>query len=172
MYGSLSAFWASLAFHIGGSSFGLGADLVGAFALLGVGGALAANLVGRYLNRICARTLLLSSVTIMVLAFLGMGLSGSSLLGLVVSVVLLDLGAQTANISNQSEIYRLHSDAQSRMNTIFKIAYFTGGAVGSALSAWAWQHHGWWGVCTAGIAFLVLAAVNISRDLCYQRPYS
>ncbi len=171
MYGSLSAFWGSLAFYVGGPSFGLGADAAGAFGLLGVGGALIANLVGRYTDRWSARTLLLTSITVMVVSFLGMGAAGPSLLGLVLSVVLLDLGAQAANISNQSEIYRLYSDAQSRMNTIFKIAYFCGGAVGSALSTWAWQHHGWWGVCAVGVAFLVGAAVNVSRDVCYQRPH-
>lgn len=170
MYGSLSAFWASLAFYLGGPSFRLGTDAVGAFALLGVGGALMANVVGRFLDRLSARTILLGSVTVMVLAFLGMGLAGPSLLGLVVSVLLLDMGAQAANISNQSEIYRLYSDAQSRMNTIFKIAYFLGGAVGSALSTWAWQHHGWWGVCTVGMVFLAGAGWNVSRDMCYQRP--
>lgn len=171
MYGSLSAFWASLVFYVGGPSFGLGADAAGAFGLLGVGGALVANLVGRYTDRWSARTLLLSSITVMVVSFLGMGAAGPSLLGLVLSVVLLDLGAQAANISNQSEIYRLYSDAQSRMNTIFKIAYFCGGAVGSALSTWAWQHYGWWGVCWVGVVFLVGAAVNVSRDVCYQRPH-
>jgi predicted MFS family arabinose efflux permease len=170
MYGSLSVFWASLAFYVGGPAFGLGTDAVGAFGLVGVGGALAANVVGRYLDRLSARTLLLGSVTLMVVAFLGMGWAGASLPALILSVVLLDLGAQAGNISNQSEIYRLYSDAQSRLNTIFKMFYFTGGAVGSALSTWAWQHYGWWGVCGVGMAFLCLAGWNVSRDVCYQRP--
>jgi predicted MFS family arabinose efflux permease len=170
MYGALSVLWASLAFYVGGPSFGLGTDMVGAFGLLGVGGALVANLVGRHLDRLSARTLLLGSVTAMVLAYLGMGVVGPSLVGLVLSVILLDMGAQAANISNQSEIYRLYSDAQSRMNTIFKIAYFLGGAAGSALSTLAWQHYDWWGVCSVGIAFLGLAGWNVSRDRCYQRP--
>lgn len=170
MYGALSAFWASLAFYLASPSFRLGTDAVGAFALLGVGGALMANLVGRYLNRLSARTLLLGSITVMVAAFLGMALAGPSLPGLIASVLLLDMGAQAANISNQSEIYRLYSDAQSRMNTLFKIAYFLGGAAGSALSTWAWQQHGWWGVCGVGIVFLAGAGWNVSRDVCYQRP--
>ncbi len=170
MYGALSAFWASLAFYLTGPSFRLGTDAVGAFALLGVGGALMANTVGRHLDRLSARTILLGSVTLMVVAFLSMGLAGPSLPGLVLSVLLLDIGAQAANISNQSEIYRLYSDAQSRMNTIFKIAYFGGGAAGSALSTWAWQHHGWWGVCAVGVVFLAGAGWNVSRDMCYQRP--
>lgn len=170
MYGALSAFWASLAFYLSGPSFQLGTDTVGAFGLLGVGGAIVANLVGRHLDRWSTRSLLLTSITIMVLAFLGLGVVGPSLLGLVFFVSLLDLGAQAANISNQSEIYRLYSDAQSRMNTIFKIAYFLGGAVGSALSTVAWQHHGWWGVCGVGMAFLSIAGWNVSHTMSYQRP--
>ena len=34
--------------------------------------------------------------------------------------------------------------------------YFIGGAVGSLLSAWAWQRAGWTGVCLAGGTLAVL----------------
>ena len=161
VYGALSVFWASLAFYLGGPTFRLGTDVVGAFGLIGAGGALASGLVGRWLDRVSANTVLLGSVGLMIFSFLGMGLAGSSLLFLTVAVVLLDMGAQAASISNQSQIYRLYSDAQSRLNTIYKVFYFTGGAAGSALSALAWQRFGWWGVCLTGAAFLALAALNV-----------
>lgn len=161
LYGALSAFWAALAFYLGGPVFGLGTDVVGAFGLVGAGGAIASGLLGRWLDRVSAKSVLLCSVALMIVSFLGMGFAGASMLMLIVSVVLLDMGAQAASISNQSEIYRLYSDAQSRLNTLYKIFYFTGGAAGSALSTWAWQHHGWWGVCLSGVGFCFLAGLNI-----------
>ncbi len=161
VYGALSAFWAALAFYLGSPAFRLGTDTVGAFGLIGAGGALASGLIGRQLDRVSAKSVLLGSVALMSFSFLAMGFAGTSLMMLVISVVLLDMGAQAASISNQSEIYRLYSDAQSRLNTLYKIFYFTGGAAGSALSTWAWQHHGWWGVCLTGVGFSLLAAVNI-----------
>lgn len=163
-YGALSVFWATLAFHLGGPTFSLGSDAVGGFGLLGIGGALASGAASRWLDRVKARSLLLASVLLMALSFLGMGLSGGSLLLLVGSAVFLDVGAQTASISNQSEIYRLYPDARSRLNTIYKVFYFSGGALGSILSAAAWQQCGWWGVCFTGIGFLLLAGLNIKRQ--------
>ncbi len=163
MYGALSAFWATLAFYLAAPPFHLGTDRIGAFGLLGVGGAVAAGMVGRSLDRISARSVLLVSIAVMVGSFLIMGLAGPSLGVLIVSVVILDMAAQAANISNQSEIYRRYCDAQSRLNTIFKIFYFVGGALGSALSGLAWQHFGWGGVCAVGVGFLSLAWINVKR---------
>lgn len=163
IYGALSVFWASLAFYLGGPIFSLGSDAVGAFGLVGAGGAMASGLVGRWLDRLSASRVLLASIGLMVISFLGMGFAGASLTMLILAVVALDMGAQAASISNQSEIYRIYDDARSRLNTIYKVFYFTGGAVGSALSTLAWQRFGWWGVCLTGVGFLLLAGWNMSR---------
>jgi predicted MFS family arabinose efflux permease len=157
MYAALSAFWASLAFYLQSDTFHLGADTAGAFGLVGAMGALAANAAGRLANRVGARRIVQGCILIMGLAYGVMAFLGWNLPGLIAGVLLLDVGAQAATVSNQSEIYKLHSEGQTRMNTIYKMYYFVGGAIGSATSTTVWHFFGWKGVCGAGFAFLTAA---------------
>src|SRR6202007_2684810 len=88
--------------------------------------------------------------------------AGGTLWGLLAGVVVLDLGAQAAHISNQSRIYAVRPEARSRMNTAYMVAYFVGGATGSAAASWGWSRAGWGGVCLVGLgmtAFGLLAFV-------------
>jgi hypothetical protein len=43
------------------------------------------------------------------------------------------------------------------MNTVYMVAYFAGGAAGTAVGTWAWTGFGWPGVCAAGAGFLATA---------------
>src|SRR6202012_2678486 len=85
------------------------------------------------------------------------GLAGYRLWGLVAGVILLDLGVQAGHVANQTRIYALVPSARSRLNTVYMVTYFLGGALGSALGAWGWTRWGWNGVCGAGILQLILA---------------
>jgi hypothetical protein len=69
----------------------------------------------------------------------------------VAGVILLDLGAQSAHISNQSRIFAIRPEARSRMNTAYMVAAFVGGAAGSYVGAWGWGRAGWGGVCLVGL---------------------
>jgi predicted MFS family arabinose efflux permease len=80
--------------------------------------------------------------------------------GLVLGVIVLDIGVQAAQISNQSRIYALRPEARSRVNTVYVVCYFIGGALGSALGSFAWSRFGWIGVSVLGFAGAVLAGLN------------
>jgi predicted MFS family arabinose efflux permease len=84
-----------------------------------------------------------------------LGVAGKNLLGLIAGVLLLDLGTQAGHIANQTRIYGLDPAARSRLNMFYMVCYFTGGAAGSFLGAYAWRVRGWWGVC--GFCLLVMA---------------
>jgi hypothetical protein len=83
-----------------------------------------------------------------------------SIAGMVVGVILLDFGVQSALVSNQHLVYALRPEARARLNTIFMGAMFLGGAVGSAGATWAWSINGWIAVTTLG-AMLSATAVAI-----------
>ena len=151
-FGAFSAFWTTLAFHLTGPPFGYDASVVGLFGLVGVVGALAAPLAGRLADRRSPRSTIgagLACVLVAFAVFLGLG---EMLWGLVAGVVLLDLGAQSAHISNQSRIFAVRPEARSRMNTAYMVAAFTGGALGSYAGALGWGLAGWRGVCVVGLA--------------------
>jgi len=81
----------------------------------------------------------------------------------VIGVIVLDVGVQAEQISNQSRIYALKPEARSRVNTVFMVCYFIGGAVGSGVGAFVWPLFGWVGVSVAGLLFTALAGLNHLR---------
>jgi predicted MFS family arabinose efflux permease len=83
--------------------------------------------------------------------------TGQGIWGLIAGVILLDLGVQAGHVANQTRIYALVPEARSRLNTVYMVSYFLGGALGSALGAYGWSRAGWTGVCIAGAAQLAVA---------------
>jgi predicted MFS family arabinose efflux permease len=87
-------------------------------------------------------------------------IAGTHLMGLTVGVIVMDLGTQAALVSNQARIYSLLPNAQSRLNTVFMVCYFLGGAIGSYLGAYSWEMWQWNGVCALGLFVLSLAFIT------------
>ena len=93
-------------------------------------------------------------------AWLAFALAGGSLWGIAAGVVLIDAGTQASQVSNQSRIYALPAELHSRLNTVYMVAYFCGGALGSVAGAAAWDAWGWLGVCGVGLATLGAALLQ------------
>jgi predicted MFS family arabinose efflux permease len=106
------------------------------------------------------------------LAFGVFAISASSIPGLVIGVVLLDLGVQAAQVANQVRIAGAAPDAESRMNTVYRVSYFIGGALGSALGMAAWSRWGWAGVCAVGGGMLVVALLAVVTPWVSGEPLS
>jgi predicted MFS family arabinose efflux permease len=158
-FGAFSAFWVTLAFFLQGSPYHYGSAVAGLFGLVGVGGASAASFVGRLTDRFDARYTVGGALLFILAAFVCMWLTGYWLWGLIIGVILLDLGTQSNQVSNQARIYSLHPEARSRLNTVFMVAYFIGGSLGSYLGTLGWSLAGWNGVCGVGCLLIALALV-------------
>jgi predicted MFS family arabinose efflux permease len=113
--------------------------------------------VGRLADRYGARTTLTLSLVFLTAGWLILLVFGYRIYGLICGVVVLDMGMQANQISNQTRIFALSRAARSRINTVYMIGFFLGGAVGSALSAAAWSRWQWNGVCGWGLFMLALA---------------
>lgn len=164
-FGSMSAFWTTLVFLME-DSFELGSAVAGGFGLFGIAGALAATVVGKLNNRVSRKKLLLFGAVMIAISwviFLG---SSHSLIGLVVGVVLIDLGVQAVHITNQNIVFSRNTEARNRVNTIYMVGFFIGGAAGTSLGAFAWNLYGWRGVCALGLAFsvIILAMIFSSKE--------
>ena len=139
-FGAFSTFWTTLAFHLAGPPFQYGSGWIGLFGLVGIVGALSAPEAGRIIDRRGARWTIGAGLTCILLAYIVIYGFGGTAIGMVARVILLDLGAQSAHISNQSRIYSIRPEARSRMNTAYMVTYFVGGAA----SSWAGAHSlGW-----------------------------
>jgi predicted MFS family arabinose efflux permease len=157
LFGSFSVFWTSLTFYLEGSSFGYGSSVTGLFGLVGVVGAAAASVIGRLADRVSPVRMVGLMIGTAILSYLSFWWLGSWVWGLIVGVILLDLGVQGGQVSNQARIYALIPEARSRLNTVYMVTSFLGGAVGSSLGGYAWSRWGWNGTCAVGSAMVVLA---------------
>jgi predicted MFS family arabinose efflux permease len=150
-FGSFSAFWAPLVLHLEALPGDMGAREAGLLGIAGLAGVLVAPPVGRWSDRRGGdRRINAAALALMVLAWALMWIFGASLAGLAVGVVLLDLGVQSSHLSNQTIIFALRPEARSRINTVYMVSYFAGGALGAWLGTVAFQRWGWSGTCAVG----------------------
>lgn len=156
-FGAFGAFWIALAFHLEAAPFHYGPEAAGMMGLLAVIGAVGASGVGRLADRISPREVSGAFLVLGLLSFGLLWLTGNSLLGMCVGVVLMDLGTQGVHVCNQARVYGLRPEARNRLGTLYIVSYFAGGAIGSALGTWGWAEAGWTGVCAAGGLLLTVA---------------
>lgn len=160
-FAGLSAFWTTLVFLME-DSFGYGSGVTGAFGLLGIVGALAAVVVGKMNNKISTYKLILFGTLLLIVSWVIFLVSANSIFGLVIGVVLVDLGLQALHITNQNIIFTNNPEARNRVNTIYMVGFFIGGALGTTLGAFAWEHYKWTGVSVLGVTLsLALLAVHL-----------
>lgn len=157
MFAGFSAFWTSLVFFLESDAYHYHSDVAGLFGLIGASGAFAASFAGKSADTKGADYALNLGILLFLGAYLLLSFGGYYLLGLVVGVILLDVGQQMAHISNQARIFTLRPEARSRLNTVYMTCCFIGASMGSLLGGIAWDHFQWLGVCTVGLSFVVLA---------------
>ena len=159
-----SAFWTTLVFLLQTPPYHFGSSVAGLFGLVGAAGALCAPLVGRFADRRGPRFTILLALLTTLASFLLLGALGKMMAGLIIGVILLDVGVQSGHVANQTRIYALDPGARSRLNTVYMFCYFSGGSFGSWLGALCWQYQGWPAVCAFGIAVVVLALLVFARN--------
>ena len=149
-FACMSAFWTTLVFLLE-DSFGYGSGIAGGFGLFGIAGAMAAAVVGKMNNRFRKHQIIIAGGIIVLLSWLIFLFSAHSVAGLIIGVILIDLGVQAVHITNQNIVFSKNSEARNRVNTVYMVGFFIGGAVGTSLGSFAWNHFGWTGVSVLGI---------------------
>jgi predicted MFS family arabinose efflux permease len=170
IFGAFSAFWSTLAFQGSTPAFGFGPAAAGMFGVWGMPGALSATLTGRLTDRWGSGTVNILGIVFAAASMLVAGTWGlASVVGLIIAVNLLDLGMQSAQITNQTRIFGLGPSIRGRVNTIYMTVSFLGGALGAMAGTAAWTAAGWTGVCVLGGILIAVAAsiFLIARLLCF-----
>jgi predicted MFS family arabinose efflux permease len=163
-FGGFGAFWTTLGFYLHSRPEHYGSDVTGTFGLVAITGALVAPLAGQAAEKCSPKQINGFFLILVLLSFIPLFFSNrNTLLRLGVGVVLLDAGIQGNQIANQARIYSLDRSLHSRINSIYMVAYFLGGALGSLLGAQAWALAGWPGVCCCGIGLTVAALLVLWR---------
>lgn len=166
VFAAFSAFWTTLVFLLGSPHYLLGAGVAGSFGVLGAIGASVAPIAGRLADRYGSRWVISIGLSVLILSWVVTWALGYHIAGLVLGVLMMDAGAQTTQVSNQTRIFALAHcpgtayGARSRINTVYMTTYFIFGALGSYLGAHAWERWQWPGVCSLGLLLLALAAAR------------
>lgn len=176
-FGAFSAFWATLAFHLATPAFGLGPAAAGLFGLWGAPGALLAPMAGRLSDKFGpSRVNAFAFIALFASFAVSATFGATSLIAIVLAVNLLDFGAQSGQVANQTRIFGIAPDIRARLNTLYMTATFSGGALGAALGGYAWTLAGWRGVCAvaatlvAAAAFILLASAIVKRYQARRTP--
>lgn len=161
---AFSVFWTTMAFVLSRAPYHYGDAAIGLFGLVGAAGALCATLAGRWADRDLTRRTTTVFAVLVAASFVPLWLGGHDLTMMIVGILVLDVGVQGLQVTNQSIIYRLAPDARSRINSAYMVCYFIGGALGSAGGSWCYANHGWAGVCAFGGALGLVAVVLALHD--------
>jgi predicted MFS family arabinose efflux permease len=168
-FAAFSVFWTTMAFVLAGAPYHYDDLTIGLFGLVGAAGALCANLAGRWADRGWTKSTTLVFAGMIAASFLPLWWGRHDLAMLIVGILVLDVGVQGLQVTNQSLIYRLAPEARSRINSAYMVCYFAGGAIGSALGGAIYERHRWAGVCVLGAAIGIGATAAAVLDAA-RRP--
>ncbi len=154
-FGSMLAIWSCMAFHLAQPPFFAGSDMVGMLGICGIAGALLAGGMGKLVPVLGIKRFSMIGAAMQITAWAIAWLLRDGYIGLILAVILVDIGLQCQQLSNQSGCIQAVPEAANRANTIFMTTYFIGGSLGTFCAGMAWEHCGWAGVCTIGTLFAI-----------------
>ncbi|WP_409415866.1 MFS transporter [Flavobacterium sp. PS2] len=159
-FAQFGAFWTTMVLLLSDSPFNFSSSTIGLFGIVGATGALAAPLVGKLGDKGSSRIAVGYGCLLMLISFIIFYFSGSSIVGIIIGIVCIDIGIQGVHISNQTRVYSLLPEARNRLNTVFMSFSFLGTAAGSAYGLFLWKLGGWHAV-TIGCAVLALLSLTV-----------
>ena len=178
VFAAFSCFWTTLAYMLS-SNYGLGAGVAGSFGLVGAAGAMVAPVAGKLADKRGTRWVLTAAIALLAISYLVLWAGVESRLplalhiaALVIGVLVLDVGMQMTQISNQTRIFGLVPSARSRLNTVYMTSFFAGGAIGSALAAMAWNRWQWNGVCILALGLIALTGLCHAFGTHTSQPFN
>lgn len=159
MFTAFSMFWSALVLPLRAPPYAFSHTVIGAFGLAGVVGALGAVRAGHWADRGMGQRTSGLALLLLLLSWLPLAFTTSSIWWLVTGIVMLDLGSQAIHVTNQSMIFSAQPQAHSRLVGCYMLFYAIGSGLGAIASTTVYAASGWTGVCLlgAGVSGLALA---------------
>lgn len=165
-FGSFLAMWSCLAFKMGQAPFFANSNVIGLLGLCGIAGALTASFVGKYVKRVGVRRFNFIGCGLILLAWLLLFTGENIYIGIIAGIIIIDIGMQCIQLSNQTSVFYLCPQASNRINTIFMTTYFIGGSLGTFLAGTFWHWYGWHGVILIGA---ILTGTSLLITIFYKK---
>ena len=162
-YGSFMVFWLGVTLYLQGPAFGWTPQATGLVALVAAAAASAAPLFGRVVDRSGPHATRAAGLAGMVVAWVLLAVFEGHLAGMAVGLIVLDISATIVDIANRTILYGLDAGIRTRLNAVYQVAMFSGGAAMSVLVGVCWSRGGWLAVCALGVVPVAVAFVRCRR---------
>lgn len=167
-FANFALLWTAMAFLLASPPFNYSEGTIGLFGLVGAAGALMATQAGRLVDKGKGKLITTLGLVLLLLSWIPIGMAKYSLIAFIIGVLVLDLAVQAVHVTNQSTLYRIMPEARNRLTAGYMTSYFIGGALGSLLSGYAYEHAGWLGVAISGAVLtgisLIIWAIGARFD--------
>ncbi|WP_084439832.1 MFS transporter [Erythrobacter dokdonensis] len=167
-FAMFTASWLALALHLTSRELGYGTDSVGYLAGIAAISIITTPRLGRWADRVGARH---ARVAAALIQFAGTTLFyplGSSIAGLVVPLVLVNIVGPTIDVTGRMTFLALAPEIRTRLTTFYIVVMFVGGAIGSALGTFVYDVGGWAGTCAM---LLAMSGTVVSLSVLAERKW-
>ncbi|PMX27532.1 MULTISPECIES: MFS transporter [unclassified Pseudomonas] len=162
MFAAFSLFWTAVPLILS-REFGLTQSQIAIFSLVGAIGAIAAPISGRLADAGHTRRASQVAMVLGVLSFLPAFINPFyGVIGLAVTGIALDFAVQMNMVLGQRAVYALGTANRGRLNALYMISIFIGGAIGSSVASLLYEHAGWLAIAAVGSALSLVALVVFS----------
>lgn len=158
-FASFNVLWATLAIYVSESPFNYNAQEAGLFGIIALAGVIGAKSSGKWVNTLGSKKLVIIALTLGAIGFAVTGIFLGNLIALIVGIVLIDFAIFSAQVANQVRVFSIDPSAQSRINGIYMLGYYIGGAIGSIIGVKAFALYQWPGVVMVSILLMALSAI-------------
>tara|TARA_R110002124_G_scaffold115576_1_gene271476 strand:- start:36 stop:1250 length:1215 start_codon:yes stop_codon:yes gene_type:complete len=159
-FAAFNALWVTVAIHVMDEPLSFSVQQAGLLGFIGLSGIVGAKVSGRLVTKLGASRLISIAIGLTIAGFAVLMLFGASIWGLVFGIILIDIGVFAAQVPNQVSVFSIDPAAQSRINAVYMLMYYTGASLGAAGAMYLVNHINWQAVIYFAIGLSVLALTH------------
>ncbi|MBU2925053.1 MFS transporter [Colwellia sp. 1_MG-2023] len=157
-FAAFNVLWATLAIYVSDMPFNYNAQEAGLFGVIALAGVIGAKSSGKWVNTLGSKKLIMMVLILAAIGFAITGVFTGNLIALIIGIVLIDFAIFSAQVANQVRVFSIDPSAQSRINGIYMLGYYLGGALGSIAGVKAFSLYQWPGVVIVSVIFIAISA--------------
>lgn len=159
-FAAFNALWVTVAIHVMDEPLSFSVQQAGLLGFIGLSGIVGAKVSGRLVTKLGASRLISIAIGLTIAGFAVLMSFGASIWGLVFGIILIDIGVFAAQVPNQVSVFSIDPAAQSRINAVYMLMYYTGASLGAAGAMYLVNQINWQAVIYFAMGLSVLALTH------------
>src|SRR5690606_30015230 len=143
----------SMTFVLGSAPYHFSDFEIGLFGLLGVIGIYSASWSGKTVGQGKENLVAKLCIGLMFSSTLPLYYAQQNIVVYAIGVLMVYFGLAAFHVLNPNLVYRIDLKSRSRINVLYMAIYFSGAALGSLGTVYAWEHFEWLGCVVLALVF-------------------